>query len=88
MREFLHVNDLAEACIHVLEKWSPKQEEISFLNVGTGKDITIKELTNLIAELIGYKGDIKWDISHLDGTPRKLLDISKILSQFFNVDNL
>ena len=84
MREFLHVNDLAEACIHVLEKWSPKKEELSFLNVGTGKDLSIKELTILIAELIGYEGDIKWDTSQLDGTPKKLLDISRIKSTGWN----
>jgi len=84
LREFLHVNDLAEACIHVLEKWSPKKEELSFLNVGTGKDIMIKELTALIAEIIGYDGGVKWDNSQLDGTPKKLLDISRIKATGWN----
>ena len=51
---------------------------LSFLNVGTGKDISIKELANLVAEIIGFKGTIKWDKSIPDGTPRKLLDISRL----------
>ena len=87
MREFLHVDDLAKASLFVLENWDIKSnfspldsngEPLSFLNVGTGKDISIKELANLVAEIIGYKGTIKWDKSMPDGTPRKLLDISRL----------
>ena len=87
LREFLHVDDLAKACLFVLENWdinsnlSPIDSEgnkIPFLNVGTGKDISIKELALLIAELISFEGNIKWDESKPNGTPRKLLDISRI----------
>ena len=86
-REFLHVDDLAKAILFVLEHWDIKGnfspldlngEPLSFLNVGTGKDISIKELANLVAEIVGFKGTIKWDKTMPDGTPRKLLDISKI----------
>ena len=89
LREFLHVNDLGDACVFVLEKWnpnnptSPKDLEgnpSTFLNVGTGKDITIKELAECIADLIGFKGEIEWDITKPDGTPKKQLDVSKIKS--------
>ena len=68
-REFLYVDDLADACKFVLENWKPHKKEIKFLNVGTGKDRQIKE----IAE------EISWDLSKPDGTPKKLLDISKII---------
>ncbi len=87
MREFLHVDDLAKASLFVLENWDIKSnfnpldsdgEPLSFLNVGTGKDISIKELAYLVAEIIGFKGAIKWDKSMPDGTPRKLLDISRL----------
>jgi len=86
-REFLHVDDLAKASLFVLEHWDIKGdsspfdsngEPLSFLNVGTGKDISIKELASLVAEIIGFKGTIKWDKSMPDGTPRKLLDISRL----------
>ncbi len=86
-REFLHVDDLAKASLFVLEQWDIKGdfspldsngEPLSFLNVGTGKDISIKELANLVSEIIGFKGTIKWDNSMPDGTPRKLLDISRL----------
>ena len=87
MREFLHVNDLATACIHVLEKWSPDDnnaprkkngEKLFFLNVGSGQEITIKELAELIAKLTNFNGDILWDKSKPDGTFRKNLDSSRI----------
>ena len=87
MREFLHVDDLAKASLFVLENLDIKSnfnpldsdgEPLSFLNVGTGKDISIKELAFLVAEIIGFKGAIKWDKSMPDGTPRKLLDISRL----------
>ena len=86
-REFLHVDDLAEAVIFALLNWDPaltnapkdsNNEKLYFLNVGTGSDITIKELANLISKEVGFKGDILWDISKPDGTPRKQLDISNI----------
>ena len=87
MREFLHVDDLAEASLFALEKWdlnnvsSPKDingEVLTYLNVGTGKDITIKKLAYLVSELIGYKGKIIWDHSKPDGTPKKQLNISRL----------
>lgn len=86
-REFLHVNDLAKACIFCLENWNPKDSQsprdennnpLTFLNVGTGKDISIKELAILIAEITDYSGEIIWDKTKPDGTPKKLLDISRI----------
>ena len=80
LREFLHVDDLASACLFVLEKWKPMNEEIHYLNVGTGKDISIKELAYMIAEKIGYQGEITWDQSKPDGTYRKLLDVRRINS--------
>ena len=83
-REFLHVDDLAEAALHTLEKVSSNNnllfEESRFngiINIGTGKDISIKELAELIAEETDYRGKINWDKSKPDGTPRKLLDVSK-----------
>ena len=85
-REFLHVDDLADAAIFVLENVSSdnkllkdeNSEYIGFLNIGTGKDISIKELANKISSEHNYNGEIKWDKGKPDGTPRKLLDISKI----------
>ena len=80
MREFLYVDDMAGACLHVMNL--PKEvygEHIlpmsSHINVGTGKDCTIRELANTIARAVGYQGDILWDTSKPDGTPRKLLDV-------------
>ena len=73
-REFLHVDDLAEACLFLMQNYD--SEEI--INIGAGKDITIKELADLIKEIVGFQGEILFDISMPDGTPRKLLDISKI----------
>lgn len=83
-REFLHVDDLANASIFILENYclnknsSPKNEMPELLNVGTGKDIKIKDLANLIANKINYKGEIIWDSSKPDGTSRKLLDVSRL----------
>ena len=75
-REFLHVDDLAQAVLLLLEKYDGDNH----INVGSGEEVTIKQLANLIAELTGYQGEIKWDQSKPDGTPRKILDSSKINS--------
>ena len=77
-REFLHVDDLAEAVKFVLETWGQSNNNDFFLNVGSGKDISIKDLANRIASKFNYKGEILWDTSKPDGTPKKLLDIEKI----------
>ena len=74
LREFLYVDDLAEACVFLMNNYSGNET----VNVGTGKELTIKELTELVAKVIGYTGEIKWDPSKPDGTPRKLLDVSKL----------
>lgn len=73
-REFLHVDDMASACLHLLENYDGPSQ----VNVGTGTDVTIKELATLVAEAVGYEGAIEWDTSKPDGTPRKLLDVSKL----------
>ena len=65
-------------------KLVPRGKSVTFLNVGTGKDITIRDLTQLIAELIGYRGNIKWNTDQPDGTPKKLLDIERIKSTGWN----
>ena len=73
-RELLHVNDLAEACFFLMNNYN----EEGLVNVGTGKDITIKDLALLVKKVIGYAGEIKWDTTKPDGTPRKLMDVSKL----------
>lgn len=73
-REFLHVDDLADACAFLLRTDNPPH----WVNVGTGTDVTIRELTELVASVVGYKGRIAWDTTKPDGTPRKLLDVSKL----------
>ena len=75
-REFLHVADVARACVHLLDYY----DELEPINIGWGSDISIKDLALLIAEIIGFTGEVKWDASKPDGTPRKLLDSSKINS--------
>ena len=77
-REFLHVDDLGEACVFALENWQPGPDELQYLNVGTGIDLSIKELAYLVAKTVGFEGDIQWDSSKPDGTPRKQLDVSKL----------
>ncbi len=77
-REFLHVDDLAEAVLFCLERWQPGRGDLQFLNVGTGSDVTIAEAARLVAEAVGYRGSIVWDLSRPDGTPRKLLDVSRL----------
>jgi GDP-L-fucose synthase len=73
-REFLHVDDLADACVFVLKHYSDE----GILNIGTGEDITIAEFAAMVAETVGYRGKIVFDTSKPDGTPRKLLDVSKL----------
>ena len=73
MREFLHVDDLANAVVFATEKTLPE----SLYNVGSGKDITIAELANLVSHVVGLRGELLWDVSKPDGTPRKLMDVSK-----------
>ncbi len=79
-REFLHVDDLADAVLFCLEHWQPTSDELQHLNVGTGTDVTIEELAELVAQAVGYQGQIRWDTSKPDGTPRKLLDVSRLVS--------
>lgn len=74
MREFLHVDDMADACLHLLENYDGPSQ----VNVGTGSDVSIKELASIVAKTVGYTGAIKWDAAKPDGTPRKLLDVSKL----------
>ena len=73
LREFLYVDDLADLCVFLMENYSGEET----VNAGTGKEITIKALTELVADIVGYKGEIRWDTSRPNGTPRKLLDVSK-----------
>ena len=87
LREFMHVQDLGDSCVFALENWDPNAldsprnengEPITYLNVGTGRDIKIRELANKIAKILNYKGEIIWDTNKPDGTPKKQLDISLI----------
>ena len=81
-REFLHVDDMAEACLFVLQNFSPTKEQNEngeiFFNVGTGQDLEIKELAEIIKEVVDFKGKIVFDTSKPDGTPQKLLDVGKL----------
>ena len=76
MREFLHVDDLAEACYTCMQKYDGEDH----INVGTGEDVTIKELAETIVDVVGYKNDYEWDTSKPNGTPRKVLNVDKIKS--------
>jgi len=73
-REFLHVDDLAQACLHLMDV----HNDAGWVNVGTGEDVTIKELAETVARVVGYEGELVWDTTKPDGTPRKLLDVSKM----------
>jgi GDP-L-fucose synthase len=73
-REFLHVDDLAGACVFLLQKYDSPE----IVNIGCGEDISIRELAELICDVVGFNGDLAWDTTKPDGTPRKLLDVSKI----------
>lgn len=74
MREFLHADDLAEACLFLMENYN----ESELVNIGTGEDVMIKNLAVLVKQIIGFQGEIVWDSSKPDGTPRKLMDVSKL----------
>jgi len=74
LREFLHVDDLADACLFLMEKYNGME----LVNIGTGTDISIKDLAMLIKEVSGYAGKLEFDSSKPDGTPRKLMDVSKL----------
>jgi GDP-L-fucose synthase len=87
LREFLHVDDLGEACVFALEHWNPAApaapcdasgEPLAFLNVGTGIDLTIRELAEAVAAATGFRGEIVWDATKPDGTPKKQLDVSRL----------
>jgi GDP-L-fucose synthase len=75
-REFLHTTDLAEACLFLLEHYN----EPDLVNIGCGEDVTIRELAETVCDVLGFNGSLEFDASKPDGTPRKLLDISKIKS--------
>lgn len=79
-REFIHVDDMAAACVFLMKNYNDPQQ---FLNVGTGEDVTITELAALVKEIVGYQGDITWDTTKPDGTPRKLLDVSRLHNHGF-----
>ena len=73
LREFLYVDDLADLCIFLMNNYSGNET----VNAGTGKEVTIKQLTQMVAQAVGYTGEILWDTTKPNGTPRKLLDVSK-----------
>jgi len=73
-REFLHVDDLADACLYLMRTYNDSE----IINIGVGQDISIKDLANLVKSIVGYTGEIRWDTSKPDGTPRKILDVSKL----------
>ena len=73
-REFLHVDDMAAACLHLLENYDGTEQ----VNVGTGSDVTIREIAETVARVVGYTGETEWDTTKPDGTPQKLLDVSKL----------
>ena len=74
MREFLYVDDLADACVFLMQNYNEEQ----FVNIGTGTDITIKDLALLIKKIVGFSGELTFDLTKPDGTPKKLLDVTKI----------
>ena len=75
-REFLHVDDLAEACFVLMQEYDGQE----WFNIGTGEDISIKDLANTIKDVVGFEGELKFDATKPDGTPRKLMDVSKLHS--------
>ena len=73
-REFLHVDDCADACLFLMDSY----DDEAIINMGTGRDIKIRDLSSMVGELIGFQGEIAFDTSKPDGTPRKLVDVSKL----------
>ena len=80
LREFMYVDDMADACVYLMNNYEGNET----VNIGTGKELTIKQLTELVAKVIGYTGEIKWDTSRPNGTPRKLLDSTKLHNTGWN----
>ncbi|MCR4923545.1 MAG: GDP-L-fucose synthase [Lachnospiraceae bacterium] len=80
LREFLYVDDMADACVFLLENYSGEEH----VNIGTGKEVTIKELADIVRSTVGYEGDIVWNSDMPDGTPRKLCDVTKLHELGFN----
>lgn len=80
LREFMHVDDMASACLFLLENYDGPEQ----VNVGIGSDVTIKELSETVAQAVGYEGGMEWDTSKPDGTPRKLMDVSKLRALGWN----
>jgi GDP-L-fucose synthase len=76
-REFLHVDDLADACFYLLQNF----DEAGLVNIGTGEDLSIRELAELVQRTVGYQGSIRFNTDYPDGTPRKLMDVSKLASK-------
>jgi GDP-L-fucose synthase len=76
LREFLYVDDLARACVHILENYSQEQ----FINIGSGQEMSVRQLAELMKKIIGFAGEIVWDASKPDGTPRKYLDSSRLFA--------
>ncbi len=74
LREFLHVDDLADACYFLMQEYNGREH----VNVGVGEDLSIRDLAGIISKVVGYEGEIKWNTSKPDGTPRKLMDVSKL----------
>jgi GDP-L-fucose synthase len=79
LREFLYVDDMADACVFLLENYDGEEH----VNIGTGKELTIRELAELVKKTVGYEGEIVWNSSMPDGTPRKLCDVSKLHAMGF-----
>jgi GDP-L-fucose synthase len=73
-REFLHADDMADACLYLLEHYDGSEQ----VNVGSGTDVTIREIAETVASVVGYTGETEWDTTKPDGTPQKLLDVSKL----------
>ncbi len=82
MREFLHVDDMADACLYLMDSFNPNDDDNEkgniFCNIGTGKELSIKELAEIIKGIVDYKGNIIWDKTKPDGTKQKLLDVSRL----------
>ncbi|GAB6095740.1 GDP-L-fucose synthase [Desulfatiferula olefinivorans] len=83
MREFLYVDDMADACIHLMkmDAFHGVSNETPLFNIGTGQDVTIRDLAERIKKVVGFSGDLKWDTTKPDGTPRKCLDVSRMTAQ-------